>query len=272
MFFNIGRRRASHASALFVLGCFLILAVGCDSLPEQTDTLSRPPEISNLTYTPRQLDLGVAPAGTVVNGMARVDFSISAEAVDPDGDVAAVRFILRPPTAGSDPLTNLEMEPQVDGTYLLNYTQEINEGETGDYTLELYAVDDAGTLGNRVLGTFTLINVQDPPVIEAVEAPATVVRPAEGTTTFQLVAVVSDPQGVANVSSVLAWNVINPQATFALFDDGAGGDDEVAGDGRFTATVQISSSNAPGVNTLAFQATDRSGLQSEVVTVDITIE
>ncbi|MEM8485382.1 MAG: hypothetical protein AAF564_07515, partial [Bacteroidota bacterium] len=262
MFFNTGKRRGKGMSAPLVLGLLLVFAAGCDSLPEQTDALSRPPEVSNLSYSPRQLDLGTAPAGSVVNGTARVDFSISAEAADPDGTVSSVRFVLRPPTVGSDPLTNVEMEPQVDGTYVLNYTQELNEGETGDYTLELYAVDNAGTLSNRVLGTFTLLNVQDPPVIEAIEAPATVTRPAEGTTAFQLIATVSDPQGVANVASVLAWNVINPQATFGLFDDGAGGDDEVAGDGRFTATVQISSSNAPGVNTIAFQATDRSGLRS----------
>lgn len=250
----------------------LILIAGCDTLPEQTPSISRPPELSNFTYTPRQLDLGTAPEGTVVNGSASISFSASVDAIDPDGEVQQVNFILRSPTIGSDPLANVEMTAAGDGTYAVSHTQEVPEGETGDYTIELYAVDNTGTLSNRVLGTFTLLNVQNPPVIESVEAPDTVTRPSEGTLSFQIIATVSDPQGIANVSTVLGWNVNSPAATFGLFDDGAGGDDEVAGDGRFTATVQISSTNAPGVNTLAFQATDRSGLRSEVVTIDITIE
>ena len=249
----------------------LLLIAGCDSLPEETETISRPPVLSNLSYTPRQLDLGIMP-GAIVDGNARINFSVSVFASDPDGSVQQVNMVLRSPTIGSAPLANVELSTTGDGQYSVTYTQEVPEGETGDYTIELYAVDDTGMLSNRVLGTFTLLNVQDPPVITTVEAPDTVQRPSEGTTSFQLVAVVSDPQGIANVSTVTAWNVNTPQAIFGLFDNGISGGDETAGDGRFTATVQISSTNATGVNTLAFQATDRAGLKSEVVTVDITIE
>ncbi len=251
---------------------FLIFAAGCDSLPEEVATISRPPTLSNFTYTPRQFDLGTAQPGTVVSGLADIDFAVGVDASDPDGSVSQVNFVLRPPAIGSAPLVNLEMNDEGNGHYSLSHTQQVLEGETGNYTIELYAVDNTGMLSNRVLGTFTLLNVQDPPVIDSVEAPDVVQRPADGSVSFQLIAVVSDPQGVANISTVLAWNVNDPQATFGLFDDGAGGDDETPGDGRFTATVMITADNAPGVNTLAFQATDRSGLRSEAVTVDITIE
>jgi hypothetical protein len=46
----------------------------------------------------------------------------------------------------------------------------------------------------------------------------------------------------------------------------------VAGDGRFTLTVQVESANAPGENTFAFQAFDRSNLESEVVLKSITVQ
>ncbi len=272
MHFNIPWRRNLAYTSRFTTILLIIVLASCDALPEETDTFSRPPTLSNLSYTPRELDLGTADPNIIVGGNANVAFSVSVDAEDPDGSVEQVNFILRSPTIGSEPLANVEMTASGSGQYTVSHTQQLPEGETGDYTIELYAVDNTGTLSNRVLGTFTLLNVQDPPVIESVEAPTTVQRPAEGTTSFQLIATVSDPQGIANISTVLAWNVIAPQATFALFDDGVGGEDEVAGDGRYTATVQISSTNGAGVNTLAFQATDRAGLRSEVVTVDITIE
>ena len=65
----------------------------------------------------------------------------------------------------------------------------------------------------------------------------------------------------------------NHYSSFHTTDpDGMGGGDESAGDGRFTATVQISSDNAAGINRFAFQATDRAGLQSEVVEQEVTIQ
>lgn len=271
MHFKIPWRRTKVYVPLAVCLLFTCIA-GCDTLPEPTDTYSRPPELTNLQYAPSMLDLATNPAA-VVNGIVSVDFTVSVDAFDEDGVVEQVNFILRPPTAGSAPLANIVMNGDAAmREFGLTYTQQLPEGETGNYILEVYGYDNDGTLSNRVLGTFTLLNEQDPPIITAIEAPATVTRPAEGSVSFTLVATVDDPQGVANVSTVLAWNVLNPQATFALFDDGSAGGDEIAGDGRFTATVQISSDNSPGVNSLAFQATDRGGLQSEVVTIDITIE
>ncbi len=272
MHFKIPQGRKCGALSCFALLFSLVLLAGCDALPDPVDSFSRPPELTNLSYSPASLDLALNQQA-IVDGMVRVDFTVAVDAYDEDGVMEEVHLVLRPPTAGSAPIANVEMNPDTDKRkFALTYSQLLAQGETGNYTLEVYGFDDDGTLSNRVLGTFTLLNEQDPPVITAIEAPATVTRPASGTVSFTLIATVEDPQGVSNVTNVLAWNVLNPQATFALFDDGSGGGDEVAGDGRFTATVQIGSDNAPGVNTLAFQAVDRGGLQSEVVTVDITIE
>ena len=94
------------------------------------------------------------------------------------------------------------------------------------------------------------------------------------------VAVVSDPDGLANVQKVEFWNVNTPTQRLLLCDDGGGqpcgsspdSGDETAGDGRYTLTVFVASTNNPGVNTFAFQATDRAGLTSNVIEKEITVE
>ena len=132
-------------------------------------------------------------------------------------------------------------------------------------------MDEAGQASNQLIGSLVLAASGREPVIEEVIAPERVERPSTGATPITLVAVVSDPDGLANVSRVRFWNVEAPSATFGLRDDGQGGD-EVAGDGRYTATVQIESTNRPGPTTLAFQATDRGGLESQIVEKTITVE
>ena len=67
-------------------------------------------------------------------------------------------------------------------------------------------------------------------------------------------------------------NTAAPADRFDLVDDGLNGGDDVAGDGRYTITVQVASDNAPGPRVFAFQATDRAGLESNVVEKTITIE
>ena len=66
-----------------------------------------------------------------------------------------------------------------------------------------------------------------------------------------------------------------------LCDDGGDGvcnpgfgssGDETAGDGRFTITLQLDSSNAAGETTFEFRAIDRAGLVSETVTRTIIVE
>lgn len=253
----------------------LMILAGCDSLPEGTSGISRPPAVANLSFSPETINIGDLPASSVVNGMAQIDFFVEVDASDPDGTVESVHFILRSPTVGSEALANVEMQPVTgqSGRYAISHQQSLDEGETGAYVVEAYAVDNAGVLSNRVLGTFTLDNIKEPPVIEEIIAPDTVTRPQSGSVSFQIIAVASDPQGIANISTVEFWNINSPQSKFALSDDGSDqSGDQTAGDGRFTITVSVNSGNAPGENTFAFQATDRSGLKSEVVQKVITIE
>ena len=84
-----------------------------------------------------------------------------------------------------------------------------------------------------------------------------------------IVVTVEDPDGIANVSRVEM--LVNGSGPLFLCDDGGNGvcnagfppsGDEVAGDGRFTITIQLDASNSPGDNLFEFTAVDRGGLES----------
>ena len=74
---------------------------------------------------------------------------------------------------------------------------------------------------------------------------------------------------------------VNGTSTLQLCDDGGGATcnalfpnsgDVTAGDGLFTLTIELESSNTPGDNIFVFKAIDRAGLESETVTRIIVVE
>ena len=270
--------RFCNVSSLIGASLLIVGLVGCDSAPSPEDPINRPPRVSELNYAPRSLDVADLTPAEISSGSVQVDFQVSARITDEDGPVQRVVTILDSPAFDDSPIV---FEPRMfssggssgtDGQFEISFTATIPLGLTGKYTLEVYAVDDTELLSNRTLGTFELINAGNPPVIDEIIAPETIQRPNTGTETVPLVAVVSDPDGLENIASVVFWNVNTPGATFSLFDDGSQGGDEVAGDGRYTVTVEIASTASVSVNTFAFQATDRDGLQSEVLTTEISVE
>jgi hypothetical protein len=76
--------------------------------------------------------------------------------------------------------------------------------------------------------------------------------------------------------------LVNGGVTLRLCDDGgqsgcnpgfsAGSGDAVAGDGYFTLTLIVESTNSAGVNTFVFEAVDRDGLRSEPLSRSIVLE
>ncbi len=251
----------------------LVGLASCDSAPGPSDGLSVPPSVSGFSYTPRSINVLETPPSQFSGENVRVLFTVGVDAVDSDGAISEVVLVLRSPTVDAEPVLTQRLNGSGNGPYQLIREVELPRGETGNYTLLVYAVDDEGQLSNLVRGTFTLENRGEPPVIEAVEAPDTVQRPAAGEQTLvEIVAVVSDPDGLANISRVVLWNTAAPADRFDLFDDGINGGDETAGDGRYTITVQVASDNVPGPRVFAFQAIDRAGFESNVVEKTITIE
>ena len=270
LLFHLMRRTRLAAGCL--LGLMVGLIAACDTAPGPSDAIQRPPSVSGFSYAPRDLDLLDVDPADIADGSVDVAFDVQVDAEDPDGQIDRVLFVLHPPTQGAQPLAFEQLTESGSGRYTISHNVELATGEIGNYNIVVYAIDNAGLLSNEVLGTFTLMNEGSPPVIDSLDVPGTIQRPATGTQNVVFAAYVSDPDGLANVASVVFWNTDSPGSTFSLFDDGSSGGDETAGDGRFTATLQISSGNAVGINRFAFQATDRAGLKSEIVTQEVAIQ
>ena len=274
-----GNRRA-HASFL-LLTAFLVLAViGCDNAPGVQDPLAAPPVVSDLDYTPRAVQVDNLPASAISGDNVLVTIDISARAVDADGDVDRVAFVIQSPVGATEPIAEGELLAGAGSRFSTRAEVTFPKALTGPYVLIVYASDKRGYLGNELRGTIELTATGNPPVIEEIIAPDRIQRPAVGepAATMQLIAVVSDPDGLANVARVEVR--FDGGSPLLLCDDGGqsqcnpgfGSADATAGDGRFTLTLQVNENNTPGPRTLEFIATDRSGLQSEAVTRVLTID
>lgn len=265
--------RSAFLWSLALLCGLPLLLAACDAAPGLPPAKDAAPVLSDFTYAPDSLD--VAGLGEQVrDGVAEVPLELEVTARDPEGALREVGYIVRSPLPAAEPLKAGTLQPVGGGgtdRYRIRTTLQIPTAETGLYTLRVLALDEEGQPSNQVIGSLVFAASGREPVIEEVIAPEQVERPSTGATPVVLVAVVSDPDGLANVSRVRFWNVNVPAAKLSLRDDGQGGD-EVAGDGRYTATIQVESTNAAGPTTLAFQATDRSGLESQIVEKTIVVD
>lgn len=264
------------AATVTALACGVLSIAGCDSAPGPASMDGRPPVVSELTYTPESVVRSLVPAEQVVGEHIRIPLTFSVRVADEDRDVEQIGYVVRLPVADTAVVARGTLAIPSAGRYERTTELLLPRGTTGPYTLTVFAIDAAGHLSNQVRGLIEYTAEAAPPVLEAVEAPDVVVRPSAGqpARVLEIVAVVSDPDGLSNVSSVVFWNVTNPAQTIELFDDGqfTGSGDQEAGDGRYTRRIQITSDNQPGTNTFHFQATDRAGLKSNVVEKQIRVE
>lgn len=265
-------------SVRFWGGIFLLVggvAAGCDSAPGPA-AVGFPPELSEFSYTPQQVVLEEWPSEEVVDGRVHISLSVAVTAEDPEGAVVEVGYVVESPLRGVSPVAAGPLAPAGAGRYEAVIPVEIPVGDVGPYTVRLYAVDAAGLLSNQVRGTLRFTAQGEAPVIEEVAVPASVARPAEGESPLvvAVVAVVSDPDGLRNVSRVLFWEAARPEAVFPLRDDGAvrQSGDVQAGDGRYTAFFGVDARSTPGERTFVFQAYDRAGQASAVVEQVVRIE
>lgn len=275
---------ALRASSRSVLprsrGCWaaaglLLLLVGCDAAPGPRDLDARPPLLTDFSYTPAYVLTDQLPPEQRDGERLRLPVTFRVSVDDVDGDVDRLAYLIRSPIAGREPVLEGSMHVLDGRAYDVETELVIPAAEVGRYTLLVYAYDEEGLLSNEMRGSIDIRASGGPPEILSVEAPDTLARPAasEPAKTLKIVAVVTDPDGLANISRVEFWNVNNPAAKIRLYDDGeAGNGDEVAGDGHYTRTIQITSANQPGTNTFAFQALDLTGLASEIVEKQITVE
>lgn len=254
------------------------LLAGCDAVPGAAPLDQRPPVLSDLVFSPQVIVAEQVPE-LVSGDLVRIPLDLDVLAQDPDGDLDEVRFVVQSPRVGQGAVAEGQLAANVQGRYQTRTTLDIPKAFVGLYTVIVYAVDRQGQISNEVRGMLRFEATGKPPVLEAVDLPETVERPAPGEppVLIPIVATVSDEDGLSNILRV----EMRVGATVLLLcDDGPGepcgsspnSGDEVAGDGRFTLTVQLESTNSPGPVTFDFQAFDRAGLSSEILTRTINVE
>ncbi|MFQ5570275.1 MAG: hypothetical protein ACE5G0_11410 [Rhodothermales bacterium] len=277
------RRSAWLTVALW--GGLLGLLSSCDSAPGPEALGLRPPTLSDFSYSPQRVVFGLLPPDQIEGDRVLVPLELSVVARGPEVPIEEVAYVVQAPTSLTDPIATGTMQPAGGDRYTASTTLSLSADEIATYTIVVYAVDQARRVSGEVRGLLHYLRVFEPgspPVIEAIEAPDSLTRPAPGApaVALKIIAVVSDPDGLNEVEKVEFWNVNTPNTRLLMCDDGGGrpcgivndSGDDVAGDGRFTLTVFLTSDNAPGVNTFAFQVTDRAGLTSEIVEKQIEVK
>lgn len=265
--------RCTAARLVIGLTLFAALLAGCDQAPGVEPPGGDPPVLTQFEFDPHSVKLG-DPDVEETGEQVRFSLSMRVNVDDPDDDVERVAYVVQSPFSGRAPLSEGELSRGSGSQYSRSATVTVPKGEVGVYTLLVYAVDETGSLSDNVRGMLTFSGQGDPPVILDVAAPDTIRRPAEGAdpVVLRLSATVTDPDGLSSISEVVFWNVARPASVIPMADDGISFGDERENDGVYTRTVQIESGNEPGPTVLAFQATDRSGLKSNVVEKTIIVE
>jgi len=148
----------------------------------------------------------------------------------------------------------------------------------GTFSIVLRAIDAANTESPALVD---LLNVRRrgvnlPPAVSNLTAPTTISR-NRTPNTYVLSVQVSDPNCIADLKRVF-FNTFLPDGRassgnpFVMRDDGVKEKgDEIAGDGRFSLTIEIAPQNAIGIYRFEFQAEDKKGLVSGKLIHNIAI-
>ncbi len=249
----------------------MVAGLGCDSVPSVDSGDGQPANIASFSFSPAVIDLSTIPPEQQSETTASVPFSVEALVAVGDATVQSVQYIVQGLEIGDEPIAVGELL-QSGALYRADFDLTLDKGAIGNYSLLLFAVDAAGRISNRARGTVSFISTTgSPPVVVDVQVdPDTVAAGA----TFRLIAEVTDPDGLSNVLRVEATGP--NQTPFAMEDDGSEGGslsgDDVADDGLYTVTFQVPDGTPAGTVTFEIQAFDRSGLASNVVEKEVTIE
>jgi hypothetical protein len=207
---------------------------------------------------------------------------------DPDGagTVRVVRVEIYPPYFSRPALTDSLLDDGQhgdgaagDGLFGQTLTPARFGCKVGLYNFVFRAVDIPNSVSAAETKTVTVSLLREnnlPPLVTDLQAPSTISRNAVPNT-YLLSVRVADPNAPCDGIKRVFFNSFLPNGTpsqnnpFAMRDDGNQGD-AVAGDGRYSLTIQIPSNTALGNYRFEFQAEDQKGAQSTklVHTISVT--
>ncbi|PIO47485.1 MAG: hypothetical protein CMR00_10250 [[Chlorobium] sp. 445] len=255
----------------------LLLASGsaaCSDNNTMTDVQEEPPTVSFLAVTPAQVDLDTVRFEA--NNQASVRFRVEVTIQFKNTAIRNVRAAFVAQT-DPEPLASAELLPRAGSTTSAQYAGDLNVRLTrttvGHFTVVVTPFDVFGQSGGDARQTIRITDSRaSAPTLLSVESPDTVRIPESGTRLIQITARATHPNGVNFIREVRATRTDNRAITFQLLDDGERNGlsgDQTAGDGIFTATLQVPSTNTPATRTFEYQAIDRAERLSNIISKSI---
>jgi hypothetical protein len=224
----------------------------CDAAPGLPDEAARP-RLGSVSISPAEDSLATSAAFAdiplVLDGVLAADAPVTLRAL--------VRY------TDTDTLV-AELTREVPaGAFQLSVPLRVPRGAIGSYAVSLHTESASGVAGDEAAAVFTFkASSLGGPLVSNVSVPASVTRGATRAVSVPIVATVTDPDGLANLATVLL--LTDGAALGRLFDEGrtSRSTDERAGDGRYTAALSIPPGLAPGTYGFEVEAVDRSGLRT----------
>lgn len=278
---RVSRKIAQHSkrnvkSQLTAL-CALMMACwsfACSDNRNLAETPEEPPTVSFLSVTPAQVDLDTVRFDA--NNQASVRFRVDVTIQFRNTAIRNVRaaFIAE---SGAEPLATAELLPRAGTATIAQYagdlTVRLTRARVGTFTVVATPFDVFGQSGGDARQTIRISDSRaSAPTLQSVDSPDTVRIPETGTRLIQITARATHPNGATFIREVLATRVDNRSITFQLLDDGDRNGlsgDQTAGDGIFTATLQVPSTNTPATRTFEYQAIDRAERRSNIISKSI---
>ena len=267
----------SRVLSVLLLGS--VLLAGCDSAPGPAPIDASAPLVEDIQVSPDVLALDqIGGEGETVTA----PITVSAQVTDENEDLSTFFVVIRSALSGQAPLAQAEVPIPSSGRIQTVLDLTVSRAEAGRFTVSVFASDVRGQLSNVAYHVIDVTASSEPPLIEDVIMPERVARPAEGEPPISIPLVVeaTDPDGLDNIAFVQV--IVNGGSTLRLCDDGGQGvcnagfgassGDALAGDGKFTLTIQLEGGNAPGTYTFEYSAVDRSGLRSAVEFRTLVVE
>ena len=258
------RRLPARALPVACAALLAVGAAGCDAEPGFPTETARP-TLSNVEITPTRDSL-VTDAPT-----ATIPLQVRAE-LGGEGRMG-VRVLVR--YEETDSLAAAAAVEAEAGALQVDVPLTLPRGATGDYRVQVATEGADGRAGDQAAAVLHFDAASlGPPVVTDVSFPSTITRPTSGSTSTPLVVTVTDPDGRANVAVVALVDPETGGVIGRLYDGGraGGASDAVAGDGRYSAGLQVFSDTEPGTYVLDVVAIDRAETVSAPVSFTFTIQ